>query len=160
MSVLRSIGTILSYVFALALAAWFSVAIATALWNMFVSKELQASDTLDAIGKQWIAKLEVFGVLLFAAGFVIAIACRLLQFPNGDIAFAAGLVGSLVVTLVFHCLFYHLVKCPTCGKKLNKYKNGRNMPIKNAFTALRKGDGCKWCGWKPTAVVEKTTSGA
>ena len=123
--------------------------IVVSLWTMITGR-VNVLNALTSIRKVWIELLDGFALLFLVAGVAAEMVIRLLGARSYQgFGFGAGAVASFVSALVFHFCFYHLIKCPTCGKKLNKYKNGKNMPTKNAFTALEKGTGCRWCGWTP-----------
>jgi transposase-like protein len=58
---------------------------------------------------------------------------------------------SLVLELAAGFSFYNLINCPACGNKLNRFKNGKRVPRKQAYTQLQAGHGCRHCGWSPAA---------
>jgi hypothetical protein len=105
---------------------------------------------LEATKKQWIVALELAanGILLagVAATFVVAVWRRDLM----GIGFASGAAISLAMTLYASYAFYNLVRCPACGGKLNRFKNGKKVPTKQAFTQLKAGHRCRHCGWQPS----------
>ena len=113
------------------------------------------STTLRAIRKEWIANLKLLAELSCFGSIVV---CLLLFWMNewDWYVFAFGFLLSFFVEFVHDWCFYNLVTCPQCGGKLNKFKNGKNVPMKQAYTQLGNGYGCRHCGWKP----EKTEVGA
>jgi rubredoxin len=55
------------------------------------------------------------------------------------------LVVSLVLALLQHYAFYNLIRCPMCSYNPTKFKNGKNMPVKTAWSKLRAYEVCPNC---------------
>lgn len=105
--------------------------------------------TLQAIGMRWIVSFEMFGTCLFVALVLLGFSLPLVGRPYDPTYAFIGVVFMFVMGLMHYLVFYELVKCPSCSGKLNKFKNGNNVPIKQAHIQLNNGYGCRRCGWKP-----------
>lgn len=105
---------------------------------------------LEATNTQWVLSLEraANGILLagIAANFVLAFWRRDLL----GVGFGVGLLLSFSTSMYANYAFYNLVRCPACGDRLNRFKNGKKVPNKQAFTQLRAGNCCRHCGWAPS----------
>lgn len=105
---------------------------------------------LEAIGKQWIVGLELWAIAIFGVAVVANFALAFVRpellglgvLVGGGIAFSVAFAGNE--------LFYRSVRCPSCTKRLNCFKNGKRVPIKQAFSQLRCGGRCRHCGWQPS----------
>jgi hypothetical protein len=53
---------------------------------------------------------------------------------------------AFVVALVQRGLFYRAIRCPRCGHNPNRFKNGKNVPVKAAWTRLAPLTVCPQCG--------------
>ena len=108
--------------------------------------------TLQALKMEWIATLEPAALAIFLGS--IGVNC-VLGFWNPNWFGPGAVVGfplSLAVDIAGWWCFYNLVKCPQCGGKINKFKNGKNVPRKQAWSQLEKLRCCKHCGWDPRSV--------
>jgi hypothetical protein len=98
---------------------------------------------------EWIVKLYWVEMTILLGSIVVNFA---LGWWNPDWLGWGVMVGfplAFVVAFIQWYCFYDLVKCPACNGKLNRFKNGNRVPIKQAHTQLRNGYGCRHCGWKP-----------
>jgi hypothetical protein len=107
--------------------------------------------TLRAINMEWVARLYAVELFFLLGGIVLNFWLGSLHHEWFGLAAGAGFALALVVTLVQSYCFYNLVKCPVCRSKLNRFKNGRKVPLKQAYTQLQNGYGCRRCGWTPCA---------
>ena len=101
----------------------------------------------------WLSSVEGIALLLLlggiAANFLLALWKPSLLGIGASIGIAAG-----AVTVFFeHYCFYYRVRCPLCRGKLNAFKNGKNVPRKQAWTQLEKGIACRHCGWLPQVLA-------
>ena len=65
------------------------------------------------------------------------------------LGFGVGVLLSFAMNLYAGFAFYNFVQCPKCAKRLNRFKNGKRVPKKQAFTQLQAGHHCRHCGWVP-----------
>ena len=107
--------------------------------------------TLQELGLTWIFHLEWISAAVLpgsiVVGFLLAAVSR--QEDALGAPTAIGFVVSLLFLFAHHYFFFSRVLCPSCGGKLNRFKNAKNVPVKQAYTQLRNGYGCRHCGWKP-----------
>jgi hypothetical protein len=105
--------------------------------------------TLDEINMSWVPVLGVAGPVVLVASVILGL--LLAMFRSGLLGptFGVGLALSLGLALAHGYVFYNHVTCPGCGGKLNKFKNGKNVPMKQAHKQLANGYGCRHCGWRP-----------
>lgn len=116
------------------------------------------SPTLEVIGKQWIlvlARVETYAMVI---GILLGFASGMYFREPGHLAIGAGLgfATALVSGLAYRFVFYNLLTCPACGGRLNRFRNGKRVPGKQAHTQLRNGFGCRHCGWKPSPTGQPT----
>ena len=109
--------------------------------------------TLEAINMVWVSKFHLLGSIALLGGLVISIVLVLFQQPWAGLGFVIGAALSIVIGVIGQACFYRLVRCPNCHEHLNRFKNGKNVPAKQAWTQLGNGYGCRHCGWKPDMKV-------
>ena len=107
--------------------------------------------TLKAIRMEWIITFAQVGNVLLLSCIAIGFLSGLFFKNPSYLAYCAGvgLILSFIFTIAYQIIFFNFVKCPSCHEKLNKFKNGNNVPSKQAHTQLENGFGCRYCGWKP-----------
>jgi hypothetical protein len=101
---------------------------------------------IEAVSYQWIFKLERIGLIIMLLSVPINF---LLAFWNREwlgLGVTIGFSLALAIHLIHFWCFYNLVKCPYCSGKLNKFKNGNNVPMKQAYARLRNFHACPHCG--------------
>ena len=103
--------------------------------------------TLIVLNKQWVPAIEEFATLFLLVGIFLNFVFAFLGVMELGVGALIGVVGSFLMGLVYYFCFYLLIKCPECGHVLTKYKNGKNMPMKNAYIALTNCSPCRKCGW-------------
>ena len=103
--------------------------------------------TLVVLRKQWIPAIDLFGTFLLLLGIVVNFLLALFRIVDLGVGFAFGLAGYIMAEIIYSYSFYHLIKCPDCGHVLTKFKNGKNMPMKQAYTLLKNCSPCCNCGW-------------
>ena len=108
--------------------------------------------TLELLRKDWIALLQGYSVFALIAGFIASLILALWRPSLYSYGFGVGLVISIALSIVHYYSFYALIRCPSCGLNLNRFKNGNRVPMKQAYTQLGNGYGCRHCGWKPVLV--------
>ena len=106
---------------------------------------------LQATKKQWIVALEIASTLVLISGAAASLIIAIWIPDLMGLGFGVGVVLSFAMTMTAWFAFYNLVRCPACGKRLNRFKNGKRVPAKQAYTQLQAGHGCRHCGWKPQA---------
>lgn len=106
-------------------------------------------DTLAFLHKTWIVTMSKFSLAALVGGLPIAILLSLTDMADFSIVMLFAISLSFICELTSWWATYNLIKCPECGHKLCRFKNGNNMPIKQAYSLLRKGAPCKQCGWSP-----------
>ncbi len=104
---------------------------------------------LQATNKQWIVALEIWSGYVLLCGAAASLVIAVWSADMMGLGFGAGLVLSFAMSFYARYAFYNLVKCPSCGKKLNRFKNGKRVPSKQAYTQLQVGKRCRHCGWEP-----------
>ena len=114
------------------------------------------SPTLKEIGMRWLAILSWIETYSMLGAIVIGLVAGLFVRDATYLSFGAGLglVASFFLGFVYSYIFYNLVKCRHCGKRLNHFKNGKKVPSKQAHTQLKAGFGCRHCGWMPRLGVQ------
>ncbi|WP_157798529.1 hypothetical protein [Dyella ginsengisoli] len=105
---------------------------------------------LEATKTQWIVALEIASGYTLLVGVAASFAIASWNKAWMGLGFGAGLILSFIMTLYAGYAFYNLVKCPACGGRLNRFKNGKRVPKKQAFKQLEAGNRCRHCGWGPT----------
>ena len=93
----------------------------------------------------WIDKLEQIGLVIMLASVPVNF---ILAFWNPDwvgLGVAIGFSLSLALNFLHFWCFYNVIKCPLCGRKPNKFKNGKNVPMKQAYAQLRHCLACRHC---------------
>lgn len=110
--------------------------------------------TLDQLGMGWVVHFEMSGRYLFIGFVILGFVMKLLGFSYLPEFAAIGFACMISLEIIHYWIFYNQVKCPACSGKLNRFKTGRNVPIKQAHTQLSNGYGCRHCGWKPRISVE------
>lgn len=110
--------------------------------------------TLKAIRMEWIIILPKLAMLFLLGGIVGGVAASFFAYNSQYLAIGAGIgfLSSFIVEASYFIVFYNFVKCLECGGHLNKFKNGKNVPRKQAHTQLIQGFGCRHCGWKPKSI--------
>ena len=98
---------------------------------------------------EWIATLEPLALVVFLGSIVVNFALGIWNRDWYGFGAMLGTVFFFLVSFVHRWCFYNLVKCPRCSGKLNQFKNGKNVPMKQAYTQLHNAYGCRHCGWKP-----------
>jgi hypothetical protein len=104
-------------------------------------------NTLKKINKDWIPKVEMASLAFLLLGLVVSF--FLAYFGMIELGYGAGvsIIGFFVLGyLHFHCVF-HLIKCPSCNRNMAKFKNGKNIPMKQLYKQLAEGKPCIYCGW-------------
>ncbi len=104
-------------------------------------------DTLEELNKTWINKLDGVGVLLLPFGIVLSLILAYLDILELAVGAGITIFGSLVISMLHHYAVYHFVSCPKCKNNLAKFKNGKNIPIKQLYNGFEKCAPCKHCGW-------------
>ena len=110
-------------------------------------------ETLEAIKMGWVTKVDGVAIFFLPAG---AVAWLLIVLWRRDVAtdvFITMAAASLAAALIHHLAFYRFVRCPVCHQQLNRFKNGKNVPMKQAYIQLGNGFGCRHCGWKPAQAI-------
>jgi hypothetical protein len=105
---------------------------------------------LEAINKQWIVALQLASSYVLLAGAAASLALGYWRSELMGLGFGIGLVATLALSVFGSHAFYNWVQCPACGNRLNRFKNGRKVPAKQAYTQLSAGHQCRHCGWQPT----------
>ena len=111
-----------------------------------------AMDAFVFLRKEWIVSLSKLGSVALVGGLPIAILLSLLQIIDFSKAMLVAISLSFISEFISWWATYNLIKCPECGHRLCRFKNGKKMPIKQAYSSLRKGAACKKCGWIPTST--------
>lgn len=107
------------------------------------------TNELVLLKKTWIKTLGFYAVVLLIPGILLSIGLALLDIVElGYSVFVTFLVSAFLESVSIWCL-YNYISCPSCGHKLAKFKNGKNMPINQAYRALESGKECRSCHWKP-----------
>ena len=97
----------------------------------------------------WISYLEFCSIGVFVISIVVGFLVSAIDASFLGYSVGLGIFISLIIKAIDYYTFYKCVKCPECGGRLNKFKNGKNVPQKQAYTQLQNGYGCRHCGWKP-----------
>ena len=112
--------------------------------------KLKSSVTTKAINKEWVERFNATSFTYFIWLFFTLLLAGNFTTKTYFYFFAVGvLIVGAILSLSKLLLFYNLIKCPSCGFKLNKYKNGNNRPWTQAKDNLQLGKPCPNCGWKP-----------
>jgi len=106
-------------------------------------------DTLASLNKSWISKIESAGIFVLIAGLPLAVIVSFLDLADLPVATGMILIVSFALTMIHYVCIYNLVKCPSCGQNLSKFKNGKNIPIKQLYNGFKKGAACRHCKWQP-----------
>ena len=109
-------------------------------------------DAFVFLRKEWIVSLSKLGSVALVGGLPIAIFLSLLQIIDFSKVMLVAISLSFISEFISWWATYNLIKCPECGHRLCRFKNGKKMPIKQAYSSLRKGAACKKCGWVPTST--------
>ncbi|MBM3116943.1 hypothetical protein [Jeongeupia naejangsanensis] len=107
-------------------------------------------NTLQLLHKQWIPKLELASRLFLIVGLLLSFILAytgVLELPIGALC-SFGM--AFLVDTVARISLFHFVKCPHCHKNLAKFKNGKNMPIKQVYSSFEKCLPCRHCGRAPS----------
>ena len=104
---------------------------------------------LEAIGKQWIVSVEILATALFGVCIVANFVVGYIWPDLFGLGALVGFVALFAVSLFGREMFYRGVHCPACKNRLNYFKNGKRVPLKQAYTQLRAGGSCRHCGWQP-----------
>ena len=98
----------------------------------------------------WVSALDVASTVILIASVALGIA--LAVFVDGALLVTVvgiGVALSIAAGIANYHVFYNHVNCPRCKGNLNRYKNGKNVPTKQAYSQLANGYGCRHCDWKP-----------
>lgn len=106
-------------------------------------------DTLEVLHKEWIPRLELSSIAVLIGGLLLLMASAIFRVDDLAIGAMLTFATSLILDMLAYWCLYHLIKCPKCGHKLAKFKNGRNMPTKHAYSSFAVGAACRCCGWVP-----------
>ncbi len=101
-----------------------------------------------ALGKTWIPRLAKFSPLVLIGGLPLACELAWLQLIHFSTGMGFTLLLSVAMEFIAWWALYHLIRCPGCGHRLATFKNGKNMPIDQAYRALQNGAPCRCCGWQ------------
>ena len=104
-------------------------------------------DTLQKLNKTWISYLGGLEVLILPIGLVLSFILAYFDFIELPIGAGITFVLSFAFAGLHYFAVYNLVKCPSCGSNLSKFKNGNRVPIKQLYNAFNKCSPCKHCGW-------------
>lgn len=110
-------------------------------------------DTLVFLNKSWISNIEDAGIVVLIAGLPLAFVVSLLDLIDLPVVVGMVFILSFMLTMIHYFCIYHLVKCPSCGQNLSKFKNGKNVPIKQLYNGFKKGAACRHCKWEPTSGI-------
>jgi hypothetical protein len=105
---------------------------------------------LEAINKQWIVGLQLASSYILVVGAATSLVLGAWRHELMGLGFGTGVAVSLAMTAYASYAFYNLVQCPACGNRLNRFKNGRRVPAKQAYSQLAAGHRCRHCGWQPS----------
>ena len=108
--------------------------------------------TLNQLGMNWVVNFELIGTAVFFFLVLLGFVLPLFGFPYTPMFAGTGLLSMFLLGFIHDQIFYSRVKCPDCNGKLNRFKNGKRVPIKQAHTQLGNGYGCRHCGWKPQSA--------
>ena len=104
---------------------------------------------LEATNKQWVVVLELAATGALLLGIVVNFVFAAWRPNLLGLGFGVGLAAFFAMSAFASYAFYNFVKCPSCGNKLNRFKNGKKVPSKQAYTQLKAGHCCRHCGWQP-----------
>lgn len=104
-------------------------------------------DTLQKLSKSWISHLEGVEIIILPFGLVMAFLLAYVGILELTIGAGLTFISSFAFAILHHLAVYNLVYCPKCGKNLAKFKNGKNIPIKQLYSGFEKCTPCKHCGW-------------
>lgn len=110
-------------------------------------------NTLQKLNKSWISHLEGLEIITLPSGLVVAILLAYVGILELPIGAGLTLISSFAFAILHQLAVYNLVHCPECGKNLAKFKNGKNIPIKQLYSGFEKCTPCKHCGWTPRKGV-------
>ncbi len=110
-------------------------------------------DTLQKLNKSWISHLEGVAIIILPSGIVISFLLAFLGILELPIGAGLTFISSFAFAILHHLAVYNLVCCPECGKNLAKFKNGKNIPIKQLYNGFEKCSPCKHCGWAASKGV-------
>jgi hypothetical protein len=100
---------------------------------------------------EWVVQLYFVELFFLLGGIALNFFLGFLHREWFGLAAGVGIALSLVVAIVQAYCFYNLIRCPVCRGYLNRFKNGKRVPRKQAYTQLQNGYGCRHCGWTPGA---------
>jgi hypothetical protein len=106
-------------------------------------------NTLDRLNKSWIVMIEGVGIFALPIGIFISFLLAFLDVIELPVGAGITLLFSFIFTMLHFFFLYQLVKCPSCGNNLSKFKNGKNIPMKQLYNCFRSGKPCRRCGWEP-----------
>ncbi len=107
-------------------------------------------NTLQKLNKSWISHFEGVEIIILPSGLVIASLLAYVDILELSIGAGLTFISSFALTILHHLALYNLVYCPECGKNLAKFKNGKNIPIKQLYSGFEK---CTHCGWTASKGV-------
>lgn len=111
--------------------------------------------TLAAINKNWIFWLDRAGIYSLPIG-ALSIPYLMLSLEISFINCVIGIVTvSFILWVLHHFCLRTFVKCPKCGWNLTQFKDGNFIAPKDLYVALKAGNPCLNCGWKPFEEEEK-----
>ena len=119
------------------------------------------SPTLQAIHMEWLSKFSVLEVIFLLGGIAVGLSVSLLLRNSSYLSYGAafGFITSFLLSAAYFFIFYNFVRCPVCRCKLNRFKNGKRVPSKQAHTQLTSGYGCRHCGWRPDVLASRGAEG-
>lgn len=98
--------------------------------------------------KTWIPRLAKFSPMVLIGGLLLSSGLAWLKFIPLSTAMGFTLLLSVTLEFIAWWALYHLIRCPRCGHRLATFKNGKNMPINQAYHTLQNGAACRCCGWQ------------
>ena len=104
---------------------------------------------LKTMKLNWLQKLDLVGFALTAFGLLLTIAGSFLGNFEMLFAFPIAILVNFFLRWFQTYYFYEQVKCPICHARLNYFKNGNKVPDAEAWSRLRRGQGCRCCDWSP-----------
>ncbi|WP_100913487.1 hypothetical protein [Pseudoalteromonas spongiae] len=110
-------------------------------------------DTLQKLNKSWISHLEGVEIIILPSGIVMSFLLAYLGILELPVGAGLTFISSFAFAILHHLAVYNLVCCPECGKNLAKFKNGKNIPIKQLYSGFEKCSPCKPCGWTASKSV-------
>ena len=108
-----------------------------------------------SIGRYWVFRVEQVSILAPPVAFVLFVLAALFGYPrmpqlgvlSERLRYVAGtlVIMSVIGAMLFHWLFYGVIRCPKCGYNPARGQSGKKLLLKSTWTKIARLTACPKC---------------